>query len=65
MRSIFPLEIYISDAVFIGFLLLIPGILLFIIGIIFLIAKQKKSAKVILILSGCLLLISAGLCGLG
>ena len=62
---IYPLEFYVSDLSAIGFFMFIPVILFFVIGIILLIAKQKKAGKVFLIISGICLVIGVGLCGIG
>lgn len=60
-----PLEIRISDAAWIGFLMFAPTILFFLVGLILLLTKQKKPAKTVLIIAGCCLLIALGLCGIG
>lgn len=61
----FPLEIYISDMAFFGFVMFAPAIGFLLLGLILLIAKSKKAAKVCLIIGGSCLLIAFGLCGLG
>ncbi|MFD2587432.1 hypothetical protein ACFSQJ_10855 [Croceitalea marina] len=63
--SIFFLELYFNDFSAIGFFMFGPTILFLLIGIILFIAKQKKPGKIFLIISGCCLLIAAGLCGIG
>lgn len=60
-----PLEIYISDLAAIGFFLFFPAFLFLIIAVILLIAKQKKPAKILFIIAGCLFIIAIGACGFG
>ena len=43
--SVFSLELYINDFSGIGFFMFFPAFILFIIGIILLIAKQKNLVK--------------------
>ncbi len=62
---LFPLEIRIDDAAWIGFLMFAPTILFFLVGLILLLIKQKKPAKTLFIIAGCCLLVALGLCGIG
>ncbi len=65
MRTCPPLELYISDAAFVGFLMCGPAILFLLIGLILLLKKDKKTAKTMLIISGICLLVALGLCSVG
>jgi len=62
--KILPLELFISDTAAIGFMMFAPAGLFLLIGVILAATKNKKPAKIFLIMGGVCLLIALGLCGI-
>ena len=60
-----PLEFRVSDTAFFGFVILLATPILLLLALILAIAKQKKAAKKTVMIAGIVLLIGAGLCGIG
>jgi len=58
------LEIRISGAEWLGFLMFGPAFLFLLLGIIFAANKKKKPGKIFLILGGVCLLVALGMCGM-
>lgn len=65
MKTMIPLEFYISDLAAIGFFMFAPAILFLIVAIILGALKKKKESRVLLIISGCCFLVAIGACGFG
>lgn len=62
--KIIPLELFISDVAAIGFMMFGPAALFLLIGVILAATKNKKPAKIFLIMGGVCLLVALGLCGI-